>query len=66
MNRYEPRLQGRAPSEPLEVARLMIRDEIGSETRIGEHGSPRRRRKEPEPSPAPKVPPLRPAALGPT
>ena len=66
MNRYEPRLQGGASSEALEVARLMIRDEIGSETRIGEHGSPRRRRKEPESSPAPKVPPLRPAALEPT
>jgi hypothetical protein len=66
MNRYEPRLRGRASSEDLEVARLMIRDEIGSETRIGEHGSPRRRRIEPESSPAPKVPPLRPAALEPT
>ena len=31
MNRYEPRLRRRASSEALEVARLMIRDEIGSE-----------------------------------
>jgi hypothetical protein len=65
MDRYEAQLHGRATSKAIEVARVMIRDEIGFEDQIGDHGPPRRRKKQRGSLRTPEAPPLRPAALEP-
>jgi len=72
---YEARLIGGASVEKLEVARVLIPDEIWVQgpavvnpkinRLIMEHQPPGRRKKEPKPSSIPEIPPQRPAALEP-
>lgn len=71
---YEARLRGKASSEALEAARLMIKNDIWEQgpavvnsefKKFAGHGSTRRRRKARVSLPAPEVPPPRVAALEP-